>query len=287
MIPKASFGRTGHLSTRLIFGGWALSQATQKEADEVLDLLLESGVNHIDVARMYGDAEQRIGPWMEHHRDQFFLATKTRKRTYRGAIGDLHKSLKLLRVDYIDLLQMHGLTGAKGLEVAMGPKGCLEAFVKARDRGQVRFLGVTGHGNHAAEMHARSLERFDFDSVLLPYNYRQMQIPRYAAAFDQLASLCRQKNVALQTIKSIARRPWEDHPKTYHTYFYEPLETQDAIDKSVHWALGLPGCFVISAGDMKLLPRVLQAANNYEQRPSDAEMDAFTKQYEIRPIFKG
>jgi aryl-alcohol dehydrogenase-like predicted oxidoreductase len=287
MISKASFGRTGHLSSRLIFGGWALSQATQKEADGVLDLLLQYGVNHIDVARMYGDAEERIGSWMQHHRHQFFLATKTRKRTYRGAIGDLHKSLKLLGVDYIDLWQMHGLTGAKGWEVAMGPGGCLEAFIKARDRGLVRFLGVTGHGTRAADMHTSSLERFDFDSVLLPYNYSQIQLTRYASAFARLLSICHQRNVAVQTIKSIARRSWEDRPKTYHTYFYEPLDTQEAIDKAVQWAMGLPGCFVISAGDMKLLPRVLQAASRFKQRPSDSEMKSLMTDYDVQPIFKG
>ena len=285
MIPKANFGRTGHRSTRLIFGGWALSQATQKEADQVLELLLEYGVNHIDVARMYGDAEERIGPWMQNHRGQFFLATKTRKRTYRGAIADLHKSLKLLQVDYIDLWQMHGLTGVKGWERAMGPQGCLEAFTKARDQGLVRFLGITGHGNHAPDMHVRSLERFDFDSVLVPYNYSQIQMPLYASAFARLLSICHQRNVAVQTIKSIARRPWGEQPKSYHTYFYQPLDTQEAIDKTVQWALGLPDCFVISAGDITLLPRVLQAASRFEQRPSDAEMKALMGDYDIRPIF--
>jgi aryl-alcohol dehydrogenase-like predicted oxidoreductase len=287
MIPKANFGRTGHLSTRLIFGAWVLSQATQKEADQVLELLLEYGVNHIDVARMYGDAEQRIGPWMQQHRHRFFLATKTRRRTYQGAMADLHKSLNLLKVDYIDLWQMHALTGVKGWQVAMGPGGCLQAFLEARDQGLVRFLGVTGHGNHAPDMHVRSLERFDFDSVLLPYNYRQIQMPRYASGFARLLSICHQRNVAVQTIKSIARRPWGDQPKSYHTYFYQPLDTPQAIEKAVQWALGLPESFVISAGDLTLLPLVLQATSRFEQRPSDAEMKSLMSDYDLQPIFTG
>jgi aryl-alcohol dehydrogenase-like predicted oxidoreductase len=164
MISQQPFGRTGHASTRLIFGAYALSKATQVEADRVLELLLESGVNHIDTAPMYGNAEKRIGPWMEKHRGEFFIATKSRRCTYQGAWDDLKRSLDRLRVDHVDLWQMHGLNGPAGWERAMGPGGTLEAFLEARDRGLVRFLGVTGHGIKTAAMHLRSLERFDFDT---------------------------------------------------------------------------------------------------------------------------
>jgi aryl-alcohol dehydrogenase-like predicted oxidoreductase len=225
MIAKQLFGSTGHASTRLIFGAYALSSATQAEADGVLELLLEYGINHIDTAPMYGNAEKRIGPWMEDHRGDFFIATKTRRRTYQGAWDDLRRSLDRLRVDSVDLWQMHGLTGPAGWERAMGPGGTLEAFVEARDQGLVRFLGVTGHGVKAPAMHLRSLERYPFDSVLVPNNYALMQMPRYAADFEALIKLCLERQVAVQTIKSIARRPWGSRPKTYNTYFYEPLET--------------------------------------------------------------
>ena len=248
-------------------------------------MLLEKGINHIDTAPMYGNAEERIGPWMEQYRDQFFLATKTRSRTYQGAWKDLRRSLERLRVDSVDLWQMHSLTNPVGWEKAMGPGGALEAFIEARDKGLVRFLGVTGHGSKVPGMHRRSLERFDFDTVLLPYSYWQMQDLRYANDFDELVNLCRTRNVAVQTIKSIARRPWENRPKTHNTYFYEPLETQDAIDKSVHWALALPDSFLITAGDMRLLPKMLDAANRYEKRPSDKEMNALTGAFDIQPIF--
>ena len=285
MIPRLPFGRTGHTSTRIIFGGYALSKATQAEADDVLELLLEYGVNHIDTAPMYGNAEKRIGPWMEKHRDDFFLATKSGSRTYEGAWKNLQRSLDRLRVDYVDLWQMHGLTNPAGWEKAMGPGGALEAFIEARDKGLVRFLGVTGHGSKVPAVHKRSLERFDFDTVLLPYSYWMMQNPRYAADFDELVGLCRKRKVAVQTIKSIARRRWEDRPKTYNTYFYEPLETQDAIDKSVQWALDLPDSFVITAGDMRLLSKMLDAAKHFEKRPSDTEMNAIVDEFDIQPIF--
>ncbi|UCG36829.1 MAG: aldo/keto reductase, partial [Candidatus Bathyarchaeota archaeon] len=166
MIVRNEFGHTGHASTRTIFGSWALSKATQAEADRTLHTLLEYGVNHIDTAPMYGNAEKCIGSWMKRHRDDFFLATKSRKRTHNGAWEDLQRSLSQLRVEYIDLWQMHGLTNPSGWEKAMGPDGALAAFVEAREKGLVQFLGVTGHGNKAPTMHKRSLERFDFDTVL-------------------------------------------------------------------------------------------------------------------------
>lgn len=285
MISKQIFGRTGHFSTRIIFGSYALSKATQAEADRMLEHVLTYGVNHIDTAPMYGNAEKRIGPWMEDYRDDFFIATKTRSRTYKGAWDNLQRSLERLRVDYVDLWQMHGLTNPVGWEKAMGPEGTLKAFIEARDQGLARFLGVTGHGIKVPAMHVQSLERFDFDTVMLPYNYAMMQNPRYAADFEALITSCRQNHVAVQTIKAIARRPWGNCPKTYNTYFYEPLEIQEAIDRAVHWSLGLQDSFLITAGDMQLVPKILEAANCFTTRPSDAEMASDAAKFAIEPIF--
>jgi len=287
MIPKASFGRTGHKSTRMIFGAYALNQATQKDADRVLELLLEYGINHIDVAPMYGNAEKCIGPWMERQRGDFFLATKTRKRLYKDAWEDLQRSLNTLRVDYLDLWQLHALTNPQGQQRTLGEGGALQALIEARQKGLVRFLGVTGHGNHVPEMHLRSLEHFDFDAVMLPYNYCQMQNKRYANTFRSMLRWCGEKNIAVQTILSVARRPWGTHPRVYNTFFYEPLETPSAIEKSIHWAMGLPDSFVISPGDIQLLPQALQAASCFKDRPSDAEMASLMAEYDIQPVFPG
>jgi predicted aldo/keto reductase-like oxidoreductase len=180
---------------------------------------------------------------------------------------------------------MHGLTNLIGWEKAMGPDGALEAFTEARDNGLVRFLGVTGHGNKAPSMHKRSLERFDFDSVILPYNYVMMQDPRYANEFNELIKICEEHQVAVQTIKSIARRSWKGRPKTHNTYFYEPLIHHTAIDKTVHWAMGLDNSFLISAGDLELLPRVLDAAIRFENRPSETEMREMATIFKIESIF--
>ena len=234
---------------------------------------------------MYGHAEKRIGRWMEAHRGDFFLATKSRSRTYDGAWKDLQRSLENLRVDVIDLWQMHGLTNPVGWERAMGEGGALRAFVEAREQGLVRFLGVTGHGSKVAGVHLRSLERFDFDSVLLPYSYWMMQNPRYEKDFYELFALCRERNVAFQTIKSIARRPWDDRPRTHNTYFYEPLVDQDAIEKSVHWAMALQDSFVITAGDMQVLPEILDAVESFQAQPDDADMEGIIEEFGIRPIF--
>jgi aryl-alcohol dehydrogenase-like predicted oxidoreductase len=285
MIPKLPFGRTRHSSTRIIFGSYALSQATQLEADSVFELLLKYGINHIDSAPMYGNAEKCIGSWMKNHRERFFIATKTQSRSYEGAWKNLQHSLEEMRIEYIDLWQMHGLSNPQGWAKAMGPGGAVEAFIKAREKGLVKYLGVTGHGNTIPAMHKMSLERFDFDSVLLPYNYNQMQDSRYAASFNELIEICRERNVAVQTIKSIARRPWKDQTKLFNTYFYEPLVDLDAIEKSVHWALGLRDSFVITAGDIQLLPKMLQAAYRYEKPPSDAEMKKLIDKYDVHPIF--
>ncbi len=284
MIEKQPFGRTGHISTRTLFGAAALGRVTQAEADQTLETLLEYGVNHIDTAASYGDAELRIGPWMAQHRQGFFLATKTGNRTYQEAKDELHRSLERMRVDSIDLWQMHGLMEPEEWETAMGPGGALEAFVEAREQGLVRFLGVTGHGTGVAAMHKRSLEHFDFDTVLLPYNYMMMQNPQYAADFEALLTLCQERNVAVQTIKSITRGPWGDKAQNRSTW-YEPLEDQANIDLAVHWLLSRPGIFLNTAGDINLLPKVLDAAKRFQRGPSAEAMATLAGNLAMQPLF--
>jgi len=284
MITKQPFGQTGHMSTRIIFGAAALGQVTQDEADRTLDVLFEYGINHIDTAASYGDSELRLGPWLKHHRQDFFLATKTEKRTYQEARDELHRSFERMGVDSVDLWQMHILVDPQEWQVAMGPGGALEAFIEAREQGLVRFLGVTGHGTTIAAMHKRSLERFDFDSVLLPYNYVMMQNTQYAADFEELLTMCQDRKVAVQTIKSIAQGPWGDKAQTRSTW-YEPLEEQADIDRAVHWVLSRPDIFLNTVADIHLLPKVLDAATRFQTGPSAAEMQAHVDKLEITPLF--
>jgi aryl-alcohol dehydrogenase-like predicted oxidoreductase len=271
MIERRPFGRTGHQSTVTLFGGAALARATQDQANRVLEVLLSYGVNHIDTAARYGDSELRIGPWMARHRKDFFLATKTGGRSAREAREDLHRSLERLRVDSVDLIQLHSLGHPDDWDQAMGPDGALEALVEAKAQGLVRAIGVTGHGWTIAAMHRRSLARFDFDSILLPYNFFMAQSERYREAFDEVTAICRERNVAVQTIKGIARGPWATTDRSHSTW-YQPLERQQDIDLAVHWVLGRPGIFLNTAGDLTLLPRVLDAASRFTRRPADEEM---------------
>jgi len=284
MIATEPFGRTGHMSTRTLFGAAALSRVTQAEADRTMETLIEYGVNHIDTAASYGESELRLAPWLAQHRSRVFLATKTGQRTYQQARDEFHRSLERMRVDQVDLLQLHNLVDPAEWEVAIGPDGALEAAVEARDQGLVRFIGVTGHGVTIAAMHKRSLERFDFDSVLLPYSYILMQNPQYAADFEALMALCQPRNVAVQTIKSITRAPWGAAPQTRATW-YEPLEEQADIDTAVHWVLGRPGMFLNTVGDIHVLPRVLDAASRFEAAPSEERMRALVAGQNMAPMF--
>ena len=284
MIAKAPFGRTGHESTRTIFGAAALGSVSQTEADRTLETLLEHGVNHIDTAASYGDSELRVAPWLASHPRGFFLATKTGKRDYEGARDEIRRSLERLGVERIDLLQLHNLVDVIEWEFALREGGALEAAVEARDAGLIRFIGVTGHGLTVAKMHLRSLERFPFDSVLLPYSYVQMRDDRYAADFEALTAVCAERGVAVQTIKSISLAPWDGRTQTASTW-YEPLREQADIDLAVHWVLGREGIFLNTVGDIELLPHVLSAAERFTSRSSDEAMSALVERASLRPLF--
>lgn len=285
-IPTLPFGRSGHVSTRTIFGAAAIGSVTQDVADRVLELLLQYGVNHIDVASSYGDAELRIAPWMQSYRSQFYLATKGDERTAQGAREELHRSLERMRVDYVDLWQIHSIADPIEWDIALSPGGALEAAIEARQQGLIRAIGITGHGLQIAASHRRSLERFDFDTVLLPYNYLTMQNPYYAENFNALVQTCQQRNIAVQTIKSIAYRPWMDRQHTHSTW-YAPLEEQADIDRAVHWVLQRPGIFLNTVGDIDMLPKVLDAASRFQEgsNVSDAEMQAMVDRLHMEPLF--
>jgi aryl-alcohol dehydrogenase-like predicted oxidoreductase len=284
VIAKAPFGRTGHDSTRTLFGAAALGQVSQAEADKTLEVLLEHGVNHIDTAASYGDSELRINPWLQRYPDTFFLATKTGQRDYKGAREEIRRSLERLGVDSVDLIQLHNLVDVIEWEEALREGGALQAAVEARDEGLVRFIGVTGHGLTVAAMHKRSLERFPFDSVLLPYNFRQMQDEHYAQQFEELVAMCAERGVAVQTIKAIALAPWDGRPQTANTW-YEPLADPAEIELAVHWVLGRERFFLNTVGDVKLLPHVLEAAERFRERPDDAAMHELVQRRSLTPLF--
>jgi len=269
----------------VLFGAAALGGMRQAKADQVLEQVLEAGLNHIDVAASYGRAEERLAPFLRIHRSDVFLATKTGERSAERARTSLHRSLERMGVDHVDLIQLHNLVPEDDWQRALGPGGALEALVEARQQGLTRFIGVTGHGTQVASMHLRSLSRFPFDSVLLPCNYSMLSQPEYARDFEALVATCAERGVAVQTIKAIARRRWPDPPPARRFSWYEPLREPQAIRRAVAFVLRRPGLFLNTSSDATLLPEILAAARELQDLPSPAEMDADAARYAIEPLF--
>ncbi|MGD0742861.1 MAG: aldo/keto reductase [Acidimicrobiales bacterium] len=287
MIEHAVFGRTGHSSTRVMFGGAALGDVNQHTANAVLDVLREYGVNHLDTAASYGDSELRIAPWLVGRRDEYFLATKTGERDGLAARAELERSLTRLGVDHVDLIQLHNLVEQNEWVQAHSTDGALAALMNARDEGLVRFIGVTGHGMRIPRMHLRSLERFDYDSVMLPYNFTMRADPNYRADVEELLAVCAERNVAVQTIKSVARRRWPQDASSERRSWYEPIGDPDAIARAVHYVLGRPGLFLALSSDYRLLRQILEAASHPAPVPSDNEMATDRDTFGINQLFDG
>lgn len=286
MLPTAPFGSTGHRSTRLIFGAAALGGMSQERADSTLDLIDRAGINHIDTAASYGASEDRLRPFLSEHRDRFFLATKTGERGGEAARAELERSLERMGVDRVDLIQLHNLVEPDEWDTAFGANGVVEAMEQARAEGLTRFVGVTGHGLRIASMHLRSLERFDFDSVLFPYNHSLLAIDDYRADVDVLRELCRERGVAVQTIKSIARGRWDD-PSAPHFSWYEPLTDPDAIGRAVRYVLARPDLFVNTTSDARLLPAIIAAAEGDVVDPGDDAMESDAERFGVTALFDG
>lgn len=278
------FGRTGHMSTIAIFGAAAFMRISQDEADKVMEQIIEAGVNHIDVAPSYGQAEIRIGPWMPRERARFFLGCKTTERTKESAWKELRESLKRLQTERFDLYQCHAVTTMEELDAVTMKGGALEAFVAARREGLIQFIGITGHGANAPQIYLEALRRFDFDSVLFPLNFVQMANPEYRSYAEELVAACKAKDVGTMVIKAITRGPWGEKKHTATTW-YEPFDKFEEIQQAVNFALSYDVTGFCTAGDTRILPLVLRACQNFSPLSKD-ELEAMIKsgeQYE--PLF--
>jgi aryl-alcohol dehydrogenase-like predicted oxidoreductase len=287
MISRTPFGKTGHQSSRALLGAAAFGQVTQDEADAAIELALRAGVNHIDTAASYGQSEDRIGSWIKRHQKTFFLATKTGERRAGPAYEQIQRSLERLGVAQVDLLQLHNLVEPEAWQTALGPGGALEAAIRAKEEGLVRFIGVTGHGLAAPSQHLAALQRYPFDSVLFPFSYILSTNASYWATVTALLDTCAQQNVAVQTIKAVVRAPWADRPADAPTW-YEPLTDQSDIDLAVHWVLDNPQTFLNTVGDVKLLPKVLDAVERFcatPAAPADAAMQAQVERMRMQHLF--
>ncbi len=287
MLPTSTFGRTGHLSSRVIFGGAALGEMSERRAYDTLEIARAAGVNHYDTAHSYGHAEDVMKPWLAEHRADIFLATKTGERTGDAARAGLEDSLRRMGVDRVELIQLHNLVENDEWETAFRPGGAVEALAAARDEGLVDWIGVTGHGVRIPRMHLRSLAEFDFDSVLFPFNHTMLANPAYRDDVDELLGLCAERNVAVQTIKSIAKGRWDASYDGPRFSWYEPLTDHGAIGRAVRNVLSRPQLFLNSTSDANLLPVVLDAAAGDLTAPAVEELDADVEAFAMTPLFDG
>jgi aryl-alcohol dehydrogenase-like predicted oxidoreductase len=278
------FGRTGHNSSIAIFGAFAVSQATQAEADGIMEKVITAGVNHIDVAPSYGHAELRLGPWMARERERFFLGCKTMERTKEGAAAEMQRSLERLQVDSFDLYQLHAITSFEELDQVTGPNGALEALIAARDAGLTRYIGITGHGVDVPGVFLEALSRFDFDSILFPVNFIQYADPAYRRSAEELLKVCRQKDIGTMAIKSIAKRPWGDLPQTHITW-YQPFLELEHIQEGVNFALTQDITGICTSGDPEVLPMVLRACENFTPLTKSEQENLISQAHQYEPLF--
>jgi predicted aldo/keto reductase-like oxidoreductase len=281
---KRRFGRTGHMSTIVILGAFAVGPISQEEADATMELVLQHGVNHIDVAPTYSDAEIRLGPWLEKYRDQFFLGCKTELRGREEASQQLRQSLERLRVDSFDLFQLHAVTTMEELERCFAPGGSMEAIVEARDQGLTRYVGITSHGLQAPAVQMEALRRFDFDSLLFTLNFQMWANGAYRRDATELLKIAAERDVGTMVIKTWARGPWGEKEHRYHCW-YEPFDDAEMIEQALRFTLSQPVTGAISAGDARLLPMILQAAERFQPMDEAEQAALLATAAEYEPLF--
>ena len=278
------FGQTGHMSTVAIFGAACLGKVTQAEADATIEKVIAAGVNHIDVAPSYGEAELRLGPWMARERQRFFLGCKTTERTKEGAAAELRRSLERLRVDSFDLFQLHAVKTMEELDQVTAPGGALEAVLEARAEGLAKFIGITGHGVDAPAIYLEALRHFDFDSVLFPLNFVQYANPTYRKNAEELIRQCRTRDVGTMVIKSICQRPWGNRPQVYNTW-YEPFTDIEHIQPAINFALSQDVTGLCTVGDITLLPLVLEACEHFKPMSAEQQAALIAAAGQYEPLF--
>jgi len=278
------FGRTGHMSTIAIFGAAAFWQIAQADADKVMEQVIEAGINHIDIAPSYGQAEERVGPWMPRERGRFFLGCKTMERTKQGAWDEMQRSLKLLQTESFDLYQCHAVNTMEELDAITMKGGALEAFAEGRERGLIKFIGITGHGADAPQIYLEALRRFDFDSVLFPLNFVQFANPKFRKYAEELIAACKAKDVGTMLIKTITKAPWGERPHTATTW-YEPFDQMDEIQRAVNFALSYEVTGLCTAGDTRILPMLLKACENFKSINNSEKEEMIQSAKQFEPLF--
>jgi aryl-alcohol dehydrogenase-like predicted oxidoreductase len=283
-MEKRRFGRTEQMSTVAIFGAAAFYDVTQASADNAMEQVIEAGVNHIDVAPSYGQAEERLGPWLKKERDRFFLGCKSMERKKEELAAEMHRSLERLGVERFDLYQLHAVTSMEELDKATMEGGALEAILAARQSGLLRFVGVTSHGSETPVILLEALKRHDFDSVLFPLNFILLSDPVYKHNTEELLNLCKVRDVGVMAIKAIARGPWGEQPKRYNTW-YQPFDDSPRIQQCVDFALSQAVTGLCTAADVNLLPAFLRACENHTPMSENQQADLLEEGVRYASIF--
>jgi aryl-alcohol dehydrogenase-like predicted oxidoreductase len=283
-MEKRELGRTGHFSSVAIFGGAAFWDITQSMANQVMEQVLVAGVNHIDIAPSYGVAEDRMGSWLKRERQRFFLGCKTMERSAKGAWNEMQASLKRLQVEQFDLYQIHAITTQEELDAALRKGGVIETLMKAREEGITRYLGITGHGMQSPALFLQAIQRFDFDTIMFPLNYALFAQDEYRMGALELLRECKARRIGTMIIKSVARAPWNEKQKT-HTTWYEPFHILQTIQESVNFVLSQDVTGLCMAGDVTVIPMVLQACEHFTQLSEDEQKTLIERGKTMEMIF--
>lgn len=281
-MEKRRLGRTGHESTVVAFGTAGIGKVSQEAADKAVKAILEHGVNHIDIAPTYGEAMERLSPWMPKIRDRMFLGAKTRERTKDAAWENIRGSMTRLGVDSFDLFQLHSVGTMEDLDKVTGTGGALEALVELREQGLTKFVGITGHGPEVPRVQLEALRRFDFDTIMFPVSASIFQNPEYREAAEELLAVANERDLGIHTIKMIARGGWGERERECSTW-YDPHREQPDIDNALWWVLSQPMHTAPSAGDVHLLPKVLDAAERFAPLTPAKQEDVISSQQPPMP----
>jgi len=280
-MEKRPLGKTGQKSTILTFGGAVLYHGTEEAAKKAIDLALDHGINHFDIAPSYGRAEELVGPFIPEIRDRIFLACKTLERDREGAEKELRKSLQVLGTDHFDLYQIHGISKMEDVDKAMAKGGAIEALIEAKETGLAKHLGITGHNMVAL---AEALRRFDFETVMFPLNFVAHAHPDPENDWGPVLALCKDRGIGAIAIKAVAKRRWVSQERPYGTW-YEPLDQQGDIDLALWFTLSHPITTAALPSELKLWPRVIDAAERF-RNPTQSEMQELMLMAEpLKPLF--
>ncbi|MDX9812046.1 MAG: aldo/keto reductase [Bacteroidales bacterium] len=281
-LEKRSLGKTGAMLSVIGFGGIVVMDATPAAAAAAVRKAIDAGVNYFDVAPSYGDAEVKLGPALEPYRKDVFLACKTGRRTRDEARKELEKSLVNMRTDHFDLYQHHAVTTLEEVDQILGPGGAMETFLEARKEGKIKFIGFSAHSVEAA---LALMTRFDFDTILFPFNYATW----YAGNFGpQVLEMAHGKNMGILALKSMARGPWgEGADKSgYPKCWYEPLTSEQDIEKGLRFTLSHPITAAVPPGEEKLFMMALGMADRLKPLDDGEVLEMKEKAFKGEPLFR-